>query len=72
LAAVDLVEMPTKKQKLTTTALTELLLELEAWDPHTGKRSSVKYSPHRSSGIGVTRVKVVLEPPKSLFLVALR
>jgi hypothetical protein len=44
-------------------------MQLEWWDPHTGKISSAEYTPATDHGQAVTRVKLTLPPVRSCFLV---
>jgi len=44
-------------------------MELEAWDPHTGKVQPAKYTHETEAGQTVTRLRLALPPRNSLFLV---
>jgi hypothetical protein len=43
-------------------------MELEAWDPHTGKMVPAEFSHETEAGCGVTRVRLTVPPVKSVFV----
>ncbi|MHB8973021.1 MAG: glycosyl hydrolase [Pirellulaceae bacterium] len=57
-------------QKITADVTLRGRLPLEAWDPHTGVLSPVEFVHDTSADTEVTRLKVALEPLKTVFFVA--
>jgi hypothetical protein len=43
-------------------------MDLEAWDPHTGKIVPAEFSHEAEAGCDVTKVRLTLPPTKSVFI----
>lgn len=57
-------------QPVTTDVTLRGNLTLQSWNPHTGEQSAVEAGHETVSGTGVTRLKLTLEPLKTMFLIA--